>query len=78
MDKGVIMNSKTLRRLIAVEEKPKQDRPSLAIERDSKFVWTIGADVMKTFKRHGFVPPTEYRNDYLFKVNREMKNDGNS
>jgi hypothetical protein len=78
MDKGVIMNSKTLRRLIAVEEKPKKDRPHLAIERDSKFVWTIGADVMKTFKRHGFVPPTEYRDDYLFKINREMKNDGNS
>jgi len=26
---------------------------------------------MKTFKRHGFVPPTEYRDDYLFKINRE-------
>ncbi len=64
------------RRLIAVEEKPK-NKPPLATDRDSKFVWTIGADVMKTFKRHGFVPPTEYRDDYLFKVNREMKNDGN-
>ena len=28
-------------------------------------------DVMKTFKRYGFVPPTEYRDDYLFKINRE-------
>ena len=28
-------------------------------------------DVMKTFKRYGFVPPTEYRDDYLFKTNRE-------
>jgi len=72
------MNSKILRRLTAVKDKPREDRPPLAIERDSKFVWTIGADVMKTFKRHGFVPPTEYRDDYLFKVNREMKNDGNS
>lgn len=34
-------------------------------------VWTHGADVMTTWRRHGFVPPTEYRNDYLFKVNRE-------
>jgi hypothetical protein len=44
----------------------------MAVERNSKFVWTRGADVMKTFKRHGFVPPTEYRDDFLFKVNREM------
>jgi len=34
-------------------------------------VWTHGADVMKTWKNHGFVPPTAYRNDYRFKVNRE-------
>lgn len=34
-------------------------------------VWTRGADVMATWRRHGFIPPTEYRNDYLFKVNRE-------
>jgi hypothetical protein len=34
-------------------------------------VWTHGADVMSTWKRFGFKPPTEYRNDYLFKVNRD-------
>ena len=34
-------------------------------------VWTHGADVMTTWKKHGFVPPTEYRNDYRFKINRE-------
>ena len=28
---------------------------------------------MKTWKRHGFVPPTEYRDDYFFKKNREGK-----
>ncbi len=72
------MNKPFSRRLVAIEEKKKEDKPHMATDRDSKFVWTIGADVMKTFKRHGFVPPTEYRNDYLFKVNREMKNDGNS
>jgi hypothetical protein len=38
-------------------------------------VYTKGSDVMKTFKRFGFVPPTEYRNDYLFKKNREMNNE---
>lgn len=34
-------------------------------------VWTHGADVMATFKRFGFKPPTEYRNDFRFRVNRE-------
>lgn len=34
-------------------------------------VWTHGADVMGTWKRFGFKPPTEYRNDYRFKINRE-------
>ena len=57
---------------MAVEEKPQEIKPSMAVERNSKFVWTRGADVMKTFKRHGFVPPTEYRDDFLFKINREM------
>jgi hypothetical protein len=72
------MNSKILRKLMAVADRPKEEsKPAMAIETDSKFVWTIGADVMKTFRRYGFVPPTEYRNDYLFKVNREAKNDGN-
>ena len=34
-------------------------------------VWTRGSDVMGTWKRHGFVPPSEIRNDYFFKINRE-------
>jgi len=34
-------------------------------------VWVHGADVLTTFKRHGFVPPSEVRNDYFFKLNRE-------
>ena len=72
------MNSKTLRRLIAVEDTVKQSKPAMATDKNSKFVWTRGADVMKTFKRHGFIPPSEYRNDYLFKVNRENRNDRNS
>ena len=56
-----------------VKETPK--KMPLAIERGSKFVYSKGSDVMKTFKRNGFVPPTEYRNDYLFKKNREMNNE---
>ena len=63
-----------LRGLKAVDmEEPK--KPSFAVERGSKFVYSKGSDVMKTFKRNGFVPPSEVRNDYLFKKNREMNNE---
>lgn len=34
-------------------------------------VWTRGSDVMGTWRRHGFVPPSEVRDDYCFKINRE-------
>ena len=69
------MNLNILRRVKLVEEKPKELRPAMMIDKNSVFVYTKGSDVMKTFKRHGFVPPTEYRNDYLFKKNREMFNE---
>lgn len=65
----------SLRSLKSVEARETPKKPPLAIERGSKFVYSKGADVMKTFKRHGFVPPTEYRNDFLFKKNREMNNE---
>jgi hypothetical protein len=38
------------------------------------FRWTAGSDVQKVWRRHGWTPPTEYRNDYLFKLNREANN----
>jgi hypothetical protein len=62
----------TLRKLKSVDANEVVSKPPLAIERGSKFVYSNGSDVMKTFKRFGFVPPSEYRNDYLFKKNREM------
>jgi hypothetical protein len=65
----------TLRKLKSVEVIEQPKRLPMMIERGSKFVYTKGSDVMKTFKRYGFVPPTEYRNDYLFKKNREMSNE---
>jgi hypothetical protein len=65
----------TLRKLKSVEANEIVSKPPLAIERGSKFVYSNGSDVMKTFKRFGFVPPSEYRNDYLFKKNREMKDE---
>jgi hypothetical protein len=59
------------RKFNIVEPKPKERRQDMATDINSKFVYTGGADVLKTFKRFGFVPPTEYRDDYLFKINRE-------
>jgi len=68
-------NTIMLRKLIAVQEVKQEERPAYAVDTDSKFIWTTGADVMKTFRRHGFVPPSEVRNDYLFKKNRELKDE---
>jgi hypothetical protein len=65
----------TLRKLKSVEAVEKPIRSPFAIDANSAFIYTNGSDVMKTFKRYGFVPPTEYRNDYLFKKNREMNNE---
>ena len=50
-------------------------RLALATDTNSKFVYSNGSDVMKTWKRFGFVPPSEVRNDFLFKKNREMKDE---
>jgi hypothetical protein len=58
---------------MSVEVKEVSKKVPLATDRESQFVWLAGSDVMQTFKRHGFVPPSEYRNDFLFKKNREMK-----
>lgn len=55
------------------QEKLKSPLP-LAIDRDSKFVYASGANVMGTWKKYGFVPPTEYRDDYMFGKNREEAN----
>lgn len=38
------------------------------------FRWTAGADVQKVWRKYGWTPPTEYRNDFLFKLNREANN----
>jgi hypothetical protein len=59
------------RKFDIVTDQPKERKPLMATDTNSKFVYTGGADVLKTFKRYGFVPPTEYRNDYLFKINRD-------
>ena len=48
----------------------KDDRQGLL---NPNFVYKKGSDVQLLWKRHGWIPPTEYRNDYEFKKNREGK-----
>jgi hypothetical protein len=59
------------RKFKVVEDKPKERKLPMATDTNSKFIYASGSDVMRTFKRYGFVPPSEYRDDYLFKINRE-------
>jgi hypothetical protein len=35
--------------------------------------WLPGADVMATWRRYGYRPPTEYRTDYRFGLTREIQ-----
>jgi hypothetical protein len=37
------------------------------------FKWTAGANVQAKWRKHGWVPPSEVRNDYLFQRNRDGK-----
>jgi hypothetical protein len=65
----------SLRSLRSAEKKEEPKRLPLAVDRDSKFVYASGSDVMKTFKKYGFVPPSEVRTDFLFKKNREIQDE---
>jgi len=42
---------------------------------DKNFKYKPGADCQSIWRKYGWVPPTEYRNDYLFNQNRD---DGNN
>lgn len=68
------MISKILsRKLGLVREEPKKEKPVLATDKNSSFVYQGGADVQRTWRKYGWTPPTEYRNDYEFGKNRENK-----
>jgi hypothetical protein len=59
------------KKLSVVAESKKERVIPMMLDKNSRFVYTGGSDVLKTFKKYGFVPPSEYRDDYLFKLNRE-------
>lgn len=49
-----------------------KDKLPMALDKNSKFVYQGGADCQKVWRRHGWVPPTEYRTDYEFGKGREL------
>lgn len=51
------------------------DKKSLPMMLDlnSKFTWKRGVDVLATFKKLGWQPPSEYRDDYHFSDIRKEK-----
>jgi len=69
------MNNIFRRLRTVAQPTPKQPKPSMACDTNSKFVYTTGADVQKVWRKYGWTPPSEYRNDYLFKKNREMSHE---
>lgn len=50
-------------------------------KKNSTFKYTPGGNVQATWRKYGWVPPSEYREDYLFAVNRvaqqESKDESN-
>jgi len=52
-------------------QEPKR-KPPLLLDLDSSFVYQTGANVQAIWRKYGWVAPTEIRNDFEFKKNREM------
>ena len=52
---------------VTVEERP------IKTVLDQDFVYRKWADVQQIWRSHGWVPPSEYRTDYEFGKNREVK-----
>lgn len=38
---------------------------------NSVFKYTSGGNAQAIWKKYGWIPPSDYREDYLFKLNRE-------
>lgn len=47
----------------------KKDLPMM-LDLNSEFTWKRNVDVLATFKKAGWTPPSEYRDDYYFLANR--------
>lgn len=62
----------TTRNLKAVGVERKYEANSL-LKDNFKYVPADKTDIRITFKKYGFVPPTKYRTDFLFEVNRMEK-----
>jgi hypothetical protein len=59
--------------LLKYLRKPQPSKPEirkLAIAKDSHFTYKSGADVLATWKKFGWTPPSEYRRDFLFGEHR--------
>lgn len=48
-------------------------RENMRISPMDNFKWVAGANVQAVWRKYGWTPPSEKRNDYLFKQNREKK-----
>jgi hypothetical protein len=48
-------------------------RENMRISSIDNFKWVAGANVQAVWRKYGWTPPSEKRNDYLFKQNREKK-----
>jgi hypothetical protein len=60
-------------KLLKYFRKPQPSNPEirkLAIAKDSQFTYKSGSDVVSTWKKTGWVPPSEYRTDFLFGGNK--------
>ena len=49
----------------------------LLADRNSTFKYTPGGNVQATWRKYGWIPPSEYRDDYLFKIHRDFQGDDN-
>lgn len=45
---------------------------------NSTFKYTSGGNVQAVWRRYGWTPPSEYREDFLFKTNRENQGENNA
>jgi len=53
------------------KQKKVEKQAPLACDTNSTFVYQSGADVQKTWRKYGWVPPSEYRTDYEFAKHRD-------